>query len=55
MSLISHESLKTILYLEKKLWSFIYKNVGFSENILNVADISPRYQSVNYQSQLTEI
>ena len=30
-------------------------NVGFGENILSVADISQRYQSGNYQLQLTEI
>ena len=33
----------------------IYQNVGFGENILSVADISQRYQSGNYQLQLTEI
>ena len=39
----------------KKLRSFIYQNVGFSENILSVAGISQRYQCGNYQLQLTEI
>ena len=44
-SLISTENLKKILYLEKTLWLFLYQNVGFSENILNAADISLRYQA----------
>ena len=30
-------------------------NVDVSETILNAADISPRYQSVNYQLQVTEM
>ena len=32
----------------KKLWSFIYQNVGFGENILSVVDISQRHQSGKY-------
>ena len=39
----------------EKLWSFIYQNVGFGDNILSVADISQRYQSGNYQLQLNDI
>ena len=41
--------------MEKKLWSFIYQNMGFGENILSVADISQSYQSGNYHMQLTEV
>ena len=32
----------------------MYQNMGFGENIFSVADISQRYQSGNYQLQLTE-
>ena len=46
---------KKIYDLEKKLWSFIYQNVGFVKNSLSVADISQRYQSGNYHLQLTEM
>ena len=33
----------------------MYHNVGYGENIFSVADISQRYQSGNYQLQLTEV
>ena len=47
------KNFKKIYHLEKKLWSFVYQNVGFVENILSVTDTSQRYQGVNYQLQLT--
>ena len=55
ISLTYPENFKKIYRVENKLWSFIYQNVGFGENILSVADISQRHQSGKFQLQLTEI
>ena len=45
-SLTYPENFKKIYDVEKKLWSFIYQNVAFGENILSVTDISLRKLSV---------
>ena len=52
---ISWEFKENLHYFGKKLLSFVYQSVGMGENILSVVDISQRYQSGNYQLQLTEL